>query len=52
MATGRELPLMQGEPTKGESAGGDATSGAPRAVRPAGIRRVRRMTSRDRIVVV
>ena len=52
MATGRELPLMQGEPTESESAGGDATSGAPRAARPAGIRRVRRMTSRDRIVVV
>ena len=52
MATGRELPLMQGEPTKGEPAGGDATSGTPRTGRPAGIRRVRRMTSRDRIVVV
>jgi multiple sugar transport system permease protein len=52
MATGRELPLMQGGSTKGESAGGDATSGTPRAGRPPGIRRVRRMTSRDRIVVV
>jgi multiple sugar transport system permease protein len=52
MATGRELPLKQGEPTQGESARGAATSGTPRAARPAGIRRVRRMTSRDRIVVV
>jgi multiple sugar transport system permease protein len=52
MATGRELPLMQGEPTESEPAGGDTTRGAPRAARPAGVRRVRRMTSRDRIVVV
>jgi multiple sugar transport system permease protein len=52
MATGRELPLMQGEPTESEPAGGATPRGAPRAARPAGVRRVRRMTSRDRIVVV